>query len=258
MANALPSHLENAQDEIVIAGPHLFGAKEKGEAHTSSIALRNWLDEGKSRRAILMIKANAANSKQVTGVDREIAMRLNEFVKSGQLKVKVVADDILSRAPRLSLRIGNEVQEFYGDADGPPLMEGAMSGVSHQISVKASESWWQSISGHASDIPNPISSLTEKILSFRFHPHQTRKFAPMFEPIVGRVVSIRLEDPYCAASQRNRERLALFFREIVRAGVQIKEAEIVWKLDKQKNESEKIDTTHNKRTKNKKSPVRHW
>lgn len=132
-----------------------------------------------------MIKANAADSKRVTGIDREIAMRLNEFVKSGQLKVKVVAGDILSRAPRLSLRIGNEVQEFYGDADGPPLMEGAMSGVSHQISVKASESWWQSISGHSSDIPNPISSLTEKILSFRFHPHQTHKFTLCLNPLLG-------------------------------------------------------------------------
>lgn len=235
-AATLSVRFENVRDVIAIAGRQLFGAKDRGEALTSAIALRNWLDEGKDRKVFMLTGPSVASRSLATGVDREIALRLVDYEKSGRLRFSTVPEGLLSIAPRLSLLIGQEIQEFYSSQEALPLMEGALAGVSHQSAVDATNSWLASISDQSSEIPGPFSALTDSLHAFRFRPGQARKIDLLFEPIVGRRVSVRVEDPWCAARPRNRERLAAFVRAIVDAGVKIEEVTITWDSERQEFE----------------------
>lgn len=235
-AATLAVRFENARDVIAIAGRRLFGAMNRGEALTSAIALRNWLDEGKDRKAFMLTAPNMGSRRLATGVDREIALRLVDYEKSGRLRFSTVPEDILSIAPRLSLLIGQEMREFYAAQDAPPLMEGALAGVTHQSTIEATDSWLASIGDQSSESPGPLSALTDPLHAFRFRPGQARKIAPLFEPIAGRRVSVRVEDPWCAARPRNRERLASFLRAIIDAGVKMDEVTITWDSDHQEFE----------------------
>ena len=236
-AATLPLRLENARDVIAIAGRRLFGAMNRGEALASAVALRNWLDEGEERKAFFLISPDTTTVDVATGVDREIALLLASHEKSGKLLFSSLPEDILSVAPRLSLLIGQEVREYYASQDAPPLMEGALADVSHQSEVNGTESWLSSVSNKAKTIPGPLATLTESLRAFRFRPGQARNMAPLLEPVVGRRVSIRVEDPWCGARRRNQERLALFFRAFVDAGVHLQEVTIIWNADHQEFES---------------------
>ncbi len=236
-AATLPVRFENVRDLIAIAGRRVFGAMERGEALSSAIALRNWLDEGKDRRVFMVTSPNKDSRGLATGVDREIALRLADYEKSGRLRFLAVPEELLSVAPRLSLLIGKEMREFYAAQDAPPLMEGAFAGVSHQNAIEATDSWLASISDQSSELPGPLAALTDQLQAFRFRPGQARKVSPLFEPIAGRRVSIRVEDPWCAVRPRNRERLASFVRAITDAGVKLDEVTITWDSDHQEFES---------------------
>ncbi len=236
-ATTLAVRFENARNVIAIAGRQLFGAINRGEALTSAIALCNWLDEGGDRKVFMLTGPSVVNHRLATGIDREIALQLVDYEKSGRLRFSTVPEGLLSIAPRLSLRIGHEMQEFYAAQDAPPLMEGALAGASHQSTVKATTSWLASISEKSSEKPGLLSALTNSLRVFRFRPGQARKIAPLFESIVGRRVSVQMKDPWCAARSRSRERLAAFVRAIVDAGVKMEEVTISWDTDSQEFES---------------------
>ena len=236
-ATTLPVRLESVRDVIAIAGWRLFGAMDRGEALTSAIALRNWLDEGKDRKAFILTAPNTGARRLATGVDREVALRLVDYEKSGRLRFSTVPDDLLMIAPRLSLLIGQEMREYYASQDAPAVMEGALAGVSHQSEIKATESWLATVRNRSKELPGPLSALTDTLRAFRFRPGADRRIGPLFEPIVGRQVSVRVEDPWCGARPRNRERLASFLRAFVDSGVQVDEVTITWNPDQQELES---------------------
>ena len=129
------------------------------------------------------------------------------------------------------------MREYYAAKDAPAVMEGALAGVSHQSEIKATESWLASVSNKSETLPGPLSALTDPLRAFRFHPGQARKVAPLFAPIIGRRVSVRVEDPWCGARRRNRERLASFLRAFVDAGVQLDKVTITWNPDHQELET---------------------
>ena len=236
-AATLAARLENVRDVIAIAGRQLFGAVDRGESLASAVALRNWLDEAEDRKAFILIAQDAATRGLATGTDREVALRLVDYEKSGRLRFSSVPEDLLVIAPRLSLLIGQEVREYYAPPNAPPVMEGALAGVSHQSEVKGTESWMSSIGNKANNLPGPLSALTDPLRAFRFRPGQARDFAPLLEPIAGRRVSVQVEDPWCGARRRNQERLASFLRAFVDAGVQLEEVTITWNADHQEFES---------------------
>ena len=236
-AATLAARLENVRDVIAIAGRQLFGAVDRGESLASAVALRNWLDEAEDRKAFILIAQDAATRGLATGTDREVALRLVDYEKSGRLQFSSVPEDLLVIAPRLSLLIGQEVREYYAPPNAPPIMEGALAGVSHQSEVEGTESWISSIGNKAINLPGPLSALTDPLRAFRFRPGQARDIAPLLEPIAGRRVSVRVEDPWCGARRRNQERLASFLRAFVDAGVQLEEVIITWNADHQEFES---------------------
>ena len=163
------------QDVIAIAGWRLFGAMDRGEALTSAIAIRNWLDEGKDRKAFILTAPNTGARRLATGVDREVALRLVDYEKSGRLRFSTVPDDLLMIAPRLSLLIGQEMREYYASQDAPAVMEGALAGVSHQSEIKATESWLATVRDRSKELPGPLSALTDPLRAFRFRPGEARR-----------------------------------------------------------------------------------
>ena len=230
-AAALPAHLESARDIIAIAGRRLFGARDRGEALTSAIATRNWLDEGIDRKAFILTAGDLTTREQATGVDREVALRLVDYEKSGQLRFSTLPEDLLVIAPRLSFLIGKEMREYYASQNAPPVMEGALAGVGHRSEITATESWLVSVRNKVEDLPGPLAALTDPLRAFRFKPGQARKIGPLLEPIVGRRISIRVEDPWCGARPQNRERLASFLRAFVDGGVELEKVTIIWNPD---------------------------
>jgi hypothetical protein len=236
-AATLPIRFENVRDVIAIAGLRLWGASDRDEAFTSAVALRNWLDEDINRKAFILIPPNSAVTSLATGIDREIAWKLVSYEKSDQLRFSSVPEDLLAVAPRLSLLVGPTMREFYTKLDAPAVMEGALAGVSHQSDVEAAVSWLSSVGDKSETLPGPFTTLTEQLRAFRFRPGTPRKLNQLFEPISGRSVSLRVEDPWCGARHRNRERLALFLNVLVGSNVHLREVTITWNPDYQELES---------------------
>ncbi len=237
-STALALRLVEARDKIIVAGPRLFGASVRGEALASANALRNWLTEREDRKALAVTTPSMCNRRLATGVDREVACQLVKFEKSNRLKFYTVPDDLLQIAPRLSLPIGQQVQEFYVAPNSLPLMEGALAAVSHQSTVGMADSWLATMYSRFSEIPGPLSALTDQLRKFRFRPGQAREIAPLFKPIVGRRVSVRIEDPWCAARPRSRERLASFLGAVIDSGVNVDQVNIAWKFGHRDEESQ--------------------
>ena len=236
-ATTLPVRLENAEDIIAIAGQQLFGAKNRGEALTSAIALRNWLDKDEGRKAFFLIAPDSVAPKLATGVDREIAKRLVPCEQAGQLKFSSVPMSQLSIAPRLSVLVVQKMHEYYTSNDMPPVLEGALAGVSHQSEVRGTQSWLSSISDKAQLLSSPLSALVDSFQVFRFKPGEPRNIQQLFEPIKGRRVSVRIEDPWCGARQKNRNRLASFLKEFADSGAHLEEVTITWNPDHLDHES---------------------
>ena len=236
-ADTLPVRLENARDVVAIAGPRLWGAEDRGEAIASAIALRNWLDEIEDRKIVILTSSDACTYSQATGLDREVALRLLEYEKSGRLLFSSVPVELLSAAPRLSLLIGQNMREYYASPDARPLLEGPLVGVSHQSESDVTCSWLSSVGDKAKIIPGPFAPLRDRLRAFRFRPGQPREMALLFEPILGRRVTVCVEDPWCGARRQNRKRLASFLRAFIDAGVHLEEATITWNPDHQQHET---------------------
>ena len=227
-AAALHVHLEDARNVIAIAGRQLFGAEDRGEALASAVAIRNWLDEKEVRRVFFLTASKTTVRGRISGIDREVAMRLVDYERSGQLSFQAVPEEFLDVAPRMSLLIGQKIRQYYSSADSPALMEGALAGVSHRTDMSPEFSWLMSVTSKTQDLPGLLAALTSRLRVFRFRPGETRNLASMFEPIIGRRVKIHVKDPWCGARQRNRMQLACFFQEIASAGVELEGVAVTW------------------------------
>lgn len=220
--------LARNQEAVIIAST-LWGATEPEKTLPSIRALRDWLEEDEAR--ILRIVAGAEGGP-ATGLDRRAADILRPLEARGALRLDVVASANLKEAPRLTI-FGDGLQEFYTEGNLAPGLAGSAEGACWRRAIFGSfaDAWVARNKEVIIKPSNRIASLLDRITVHRFRPGKSRDLPPIFAPLAGRSVRIRIEDPYLGVSQTNRMRFGQFVKALQSAGAEIVEAELIWVCD---------------------------
>lgn len=214
---------------ICVAGHSLWGARNRSEALTSARAIRHFLELDPQRHALILLSEDFdVNAAVKTGVDREIADTLLFLEKDKQLRFGALSRGQISIAPRLSVLFGENVHEFYSLTNDAPLLDGALSEVTHQDSRSAPESWLGQFQAEVQEISSPFSEASANLRAFRYSPGEKRNVAEIFQAMRGRTVKVVIEDPWCGVRPQNRKKLADFIGTLERGGISMNDLTIVW------------------------------
>ena len=214
---------------ICVAGHSLWGATDRSEALTSARAIRDFLELDPERHAVILLsEVFDANTVTKTGIDREIADTLLFLEKDKQLRFGTLSTEQISIAPRLSVLLGENVHEFYSPTNDGPLLNGALSEVTHQDSRAAPESWLGQSEAQVREIPSPFSEAFSNLKAFRYSPGEKRNIAEIFQAMRERKVKVIIEDPWCGVRPQNRKKLADFVGTLERSGISMDDLTIVW------------------------------
>lgn len=214
---------------IVVAGPRLWGAQSLDQASASLRAIRRWLDDDRSRKMYyLMPEAADAVGADATGIDRRLVDGLVEYERSGQIEIHVAHGEVMHAAPRLSVVKSDTVDEFWAKTDATPILEGPLIDVSHFGRSALPESWIVRNLESLSHRKAVLEAFNARIRRFDFRPGTPRELGPVFEAIAGRLVDLRVEDPWCLARQPQREKLEGFLAALRKQHVQVRRLTLVW------------------------------
>jgi hypothetical protein len=217
-------------NSICIVGHVFWGAKDRENALASARSIRDFLetDHELSAWIILPEECEVRLSSLMGSIDREVADTLLHLEKNGSLRFCKLPGKTILSAPRLSVIRDSKVQEFYSFSNQDAILEGVLSGVTHQRSSLSSDSWFSRFKDQTKEVSGLLSEFTEKIKAFRFSPGKKRDVASVFQVIVGRKVKISIEDPWCGVRPQNRKKFANFLAVLERSGILMSDLEITW------------------------------
>lgn len=216
--------------QVIAVGSGIWGSEDPEAALGSVRALRDWLEDDRDRKIWLVVPVGDEGSP--TGTDRQIAEMLRPSEDAGRLTFVRLPAEKLNVAPRLTMFGGIANEEFYDDEPKRDLMSGLGFGVCfRRQGMEDLATLW--IAKHVQEVlKSPKSDMFAKLLDrlvvHRFQTGKPRDISAIFQELNGQTIDLEVQDPFIAAQNRNREKLADFLWALRRAGVTIETLKLIW------------------------------
>jgi ATP-dependent helicase YprA (DUF1998 family) len=217
-------------DELAVSAVAIQGARDPERARQAARLLRDFCEGRAARKVILQVSSGLPLSQSpLSTLDREIIDVLLRLEQAHQIEVRVAPRDVLENAPRIAIRTGTTTSEYYASNFEQPIFDDLVGPDPYLSTSPAAENWQarNTTSLAKNDITFAASARDTK--AFRHEPGDQRDYGAMFGSIAGQSVRLLIEDPYLAASDRNRKALVRFLQQLQHLSVQIVSLTLSWR-----------------------------
>ena len=230
--DALRRYLRGRQQVVAVAND-LWGAEDDEAAKNGARALRDWLEGGDNRRALVFCRDS--RSDNANWLDRQIAAILRPMEDTGRLTFPHLPVGLLAGAPRMTLLGGGDVEEVFDGGEHASALAGLGEGAIYRSTRPVAETWAGKnaslLLAEGKTSSTHLSALLDRLVAHRFIPGDVRNISSIFAPLSGRQARVNIEDPWCGARRNGRESLAAFVAQLQQAGIEISSLRIIWNSD---------------------------
>jgi hypothetical protein len=233
--DALKQRLSGSSHVLFFA-PTLQGGRDREEAMATARFLREIADDSPDRKVIVVAASGLpAGLGSVTASDLPAIELLAHQEEAGRLDLHSLPPGRFEATlPRILAITGDGPMAIHCDESDRPLLDRLLPGrtyVSTNLSQADSDHVLK-IVGEAQHIPQALTGILANTRRWEFKPGDRRDLTEAFA--IARKdsrVQLVLRDPYLLTGERNRRSTVEFLGALIRIGIEIEAATLVWRPD---------------------------